>query len=710
MLSLNHVSYSFPQSHENALEDISFSVKAGEYIALVGTNGSGKTTLSRLLAGFIKPDSGSLCMDADVLPGIVFQQPKEQIVAGVVERDTAFGPQNLSLPKSEIELRTIECLSVVGMADRASSRTFELSLGQTQRLAFSGILALFPDLLILDEVTAMLDPRARKELVEFIDQWNTRGHTIIHVTHDEDEVLRAHRVLVMDRGKLVFDGSSRDFKKDTGLFEKVFPSLEIAKNKNQETENNETVKETALCAEGLSFSYPDREIFSDLNFTLEKGSLVALTGPSGCGKSTLLECLAGLHDDMKGNVFSKTRPVLSLQESDAALFASCAADDVAFGPENQGVKGKALLSRVKESMKLVQLPFNEFADRNTFGLSGGEKRKLSLAGIIALESDVYLFDEPTSALDAASRNAVLSTLRSLADSGKTVLFSTHRMEEAEIADREIKWESLIHHENTSEEKNEQSEKKSEELKEQKPFENAAMNRKLAAVSASLMAPAKVPVSPVSILPPLAKWLLFLAIAIASSVVQEIWLCGLMFAVNVLYVLLARYPLKKPLSALWKLLPWILVFALLGIVLLPLSEGDRILWSWKIFAITDTKIFLLARAFLRAASLIFSMGTFLFTTGEREIMDGISMLLYPLSLIKIPVRYAVLVVGIIFRFLPLLLDEMCGIVKTQMVRGSFGKAKGLSKIKKLLPLFVPLMLQTFRKAEQLSDALTARYFK
>jgi energy-coupling factor transport system ATP-binding protein len=105
-----------------------------------------------------------------------------------------------------------------------------------------------------------------------------------------------------------------------------------------------------------------------------------------------------------------------------------------------------------------------------------------------------------------------------------------------------------------------------------------------------------------------------------------------------------------------------------------------------------------------------MGTFLFTTGEREIMDGISMLLYPLSLVKIPVRYAVLVVGIIFRFLPLLLDEMCGIVKTQMVRGSFGKAKGLSKIKKLLPLFVPLMLQTFRKAEQLSDALTARYFK
>ena len=108
--------------------------------------------------------------------------------------------------------------------------------------------------------------------------------------------------------------------------------------------------------------------------------------------------------------------------------------------------------------------------------------------------------------------------------------------------------------------------------------------------------------------------------------------------------------------------------------------------------------------------LLKIGTFIHTTSEREILDGLDSLLKPLSIIKIPVRYAVLVVGIIFRFIPLLIEEACNIIKTQLVRGGLGKVKGLKKIKKLLPLFVPLMIQTFRKAEIFADALSARYFK
>ena len=145
LLELKNVYYEYPHTNKIALDNINFSVSQGEYIAILGLNGSGKSTLARLIAGFFEPLKGEVIKQNGILPGIVFQQPKEQIVAGIVERDTAFGPQNLSMTESEIELRTIECLSVVSLVDKALSKTFELSLGQTQRLAFSGILALFPD-------------------------------------------------------------------------------------------------------------------------------------------------------------------------------------------------------------------------------------------------------------------------------------------------------------------------------------------------------------------------------------------------------------------------------------------------------------------------------------------------------------------------------------------------------------------------------------
>ena len=185
LIKIDSVEYSYPQAAAKALDGISLTIRRGEYVTILGANGSGKSTLGRLTAGFFEPDSGTVKLAEGILPGIVFQQPKEQIVAGIVERDTAFGPQNLDMEKGEIELRTLECLSVTGLADRSESRTFELSLGQTQRLAFSGILALFPDLLILDEVTAMLDPCARTEILQLVERWHAKGHTVIHITHDQ---------------------------------------------------------------------------------------------------------------------------------------------------------------------------------------------------------------------------------------------------------------------------------------------------------------------------------------------------------------------------------------------------------------------------------------------------------------------------------------------------------------------------------------------
>lgn len=751
LLKISDASYSYPHSKTNALENLNIQIEKGEYIALLGTNGSGKSTLARMMAMFFEPDTGTVELKKDVLPGIVFQQPKEQIVAGIVERDTAFGPQNLNISKSEIELRTIECLSVVGLADRALDRTFELSLGQTQRLAFSGILALFPDFLILDECTAMLDPSARNEILQLVDGWNRKGYTVIHITHDLSETLHAKRVLVLEKGHLIFDDSVENFMKSPNVLNKIFCDDSYLYERNNFFDNPPAQnsfllqkKEDALQVKNISFSWQERKVFENLSFSLKKGTLTSLTGPSGCGKSTLFECLAGLQNITSGEIYALNRPSLALQESEAALFESFAGDDVAFGPLNNGVSGKELLLRVKNSMEMVGLPYKEFANRQTFNLSGGEKRKLSLAGIIALDSDIMIFDEPTSALDSYSKKIVLQSLRRLADEGKTVLFSTHRLEEANIADVQLSWSDLISSgaqeilgdsENFSgaqeilgeqkkssakpqifaKQKIHDEQKKSSasdsitnpKLKKMDAMENTKILKTLRKTSQALISPAKIPLSPVSVLPALLKTILFLSIFTVSIVVRPVFLCAILFAVNILYAILALYPPKKFFSAIKALLPWILIFAIIEILFFELD--GNILFQWKKFVITDTKLQAISKIFLRAASLILCVGTFIYTTNERQILDGISLLLKPFSLIKIPVRYAVLVVGIIFRFIPILIEEFSGIIKTQIVRGAFGKAKGFKKLKILIPLFVPLLLQSFRKAEHLSEALTARYF-
>lgn len=709
LLELKKITYKYPLAEQPALKNIDLSIQKGEFITLLGTNGSGKSTLARLMAGFFKPDSGSVEIQEGCVPGIVFQQPKDQIVASVVERDTAFGPQNLDMTLAEVELRTIECLSLTGLSDRASSRTFELSLGQTQRLALSGILALFPDLLILDEVTAMLDPASREEIIKLVQVWNEKGNTVVQVTHDVDEALRADRIVVMEKGSVIFDGPRESFVQNREIVKKVFDDEQALYRKPLNQDEIEK-KEVSLLAENLSFSYPGREIFKNLSFSLRKGSLTALTGPSGCGKSTLFECLSGLNLECKGKVYAEDRPALALQESEASLFATYAADDVAFGAKNRGVEGKALLERVKNSMEKAGLPFKDFADRHTFELSGGEKRKLSVAGIIALDSSILIFDEPTAGLDPQSRKIMLSTLQSLAREGKTVLFSTHRMEEADAADIHLDWQTLTQEDNSSaKEADSPNENPKETLREMPPLKNASILSSLEKAGEALTAPPKIPDSPVSRLPASLKVGLFALLAVFSILPYPLWVSGIFLIICILYAALAKYPAKRAFLTIAKILPWFAFFALIQFAFFSDGSGSKELFRWKWFIVTQVKVENLLKTFIRAPSIILLISTFVFSTEEREILDGMTAILSPLAKIKIPVRYAVLVTGIIFRFIPLLLDEMKGIVKTQIIRGAFANARGLGKLKILIPLFVPLILQTFRKAQNLADALTARYF-
>ena len=200
-----------------ALDGVSFSIDRGEYIAVVGANGSGKTTLAKHLNGMLLPNAGEVVVDgrrtADPeasrqirsTVGMVFQSPDDQLVATIVREDVAFGPENLGVPEEELPGLVEDSLKQVGMWEERFRPPHQLSAGQKQRVALAGVLAMRPRCIVLDEVTAMLDPVGAREVLRIVDNLHRNGMTVVSITHKMDEALRAERILVMHEGRVAAD-------------------------------------------------------------------------------------------------------------------------------------------------------------------------------------------------------------------------------------------------------------------------------------------------------------------------------------------------------------------------------------------------------------------------------------------------------------------------------------------------------------------------
>ena len=206
-----------------AVDDVSFDVKAGEFIAVLGHNGSGKSTLAKHINAILFPEEGEVILDGmdtkdeekllDIrrTAGMVFQNPDNQIIGQVVDEDVAFGPENMGVPTSEIAQRVEESLKTLGMWEYRDASPNRLSGGQKQRVSIASVIAMHPKCIILDEPTAMLDPRGRYEVIRAARALNeVEGITIILITHYMEEVIHAHRVLVMDKGKVKMEGTPRE--------------------------------------------------------------------------------------------------------------------------------------------------------------------------------------------------------------------------------------------------------------------------------------------------------------------------------------------------------------------------------------------------------------------------------------------------------------------------------------------------------------------
>lgn len=237
MIEVNNLVYSYiaeDGSCEEVLKNINLKIEKGEFVAVLGHNGSGKSTFAKHLNAIHLPLGGTVYVDGintadedrlwDVRShvGMVFQNPDNQIVASVVEEDVAFAPENLSVPPEEIRKRVDDALETVGMTEYRNHSPHMLSGGQKQRVAIAGIIAMKPEIIVMDEPTAMLDPIGRREVMKTIEDLNTRfGITIVLITHNMDEAVKAQRVIVIDGGKIIIDDTPRNVFKNVELIRDI---------------------------------------------------------------------------------------------------------------------------------------------------------------------------------------------------------------------------------------------------------------------------------------------------------------------------------------------------------------------------------------------------------------------------------------------------------------------------------------------------------
>lgn len=270
VISVENVSYTYKSSQNETVgvKNLSLSIEKGDFVAFLGHNGSGKSTLAKLLNGFLLPDEGKVFVEgtdtADEAKtyeirskvGMVFQNPDNQMVASVIEDDIAFGPENLGVEREEIIRRVDWALETVKMSEYRTRTPFKLSGGQKQRIAIAAILAMMPEVLILDESTAMLDPEGRKEVLDTVKRLNKeKNMTVILITHYMDEALEADKVFVFSEGSLIKGGTPREVFSDFGAVEKAKLLLPVA-----------TAAGKALVEAGIKINVPltDEELAEEI--------------------------------------------------------------------------------------------------------------------------------------------------------------------------------------------------------------------------------------------------------------------------------------------------------------------------------------------------------------------------------------------------------------------------------------------------------------
>lgn len=500
IVEVRNLQYTYPNASVPALRGLDVTVEEGEFILLTGPSGCGKTTFCRCLNGLI-PHFYSGEFDGDIVVnglltrdhpttelaqhvGLIFQNPDNQIFALTVEKDVAFGLENLGVEKTMMKEAVDWALGVTGISDLRYRATHELSGGQKQRLAIASILAMRPRIIVLDEPTSFLDPVGAERIFEVLQKLNRDYRiTVILIEHRMDLAVRhVDRVIVFKDGKIVKDGTPGDVftSEDTRLtgvgvpkivelcmllsrrgivlkgipltseslvedIKAQFSKAEVIQKEDHtlpeltgliETQQSKPIIEV----DGISYSYPSGvEALRDVSIKIHQGEFVAIMGENGAGKTTLVKHFNGLLKPQKGRVVvdgvdvskvsvaSLARKVgLVFQNPDDQLFSESVEEEISFALRNFGFEDEVIVKRVEWALNLLDI--ERYRESSPFILSGGERKRTALASVLAWDPEVFVLDEPTIGQDYAQKERLRHFLMQLRSQGKTPIIVTHDVE------------------------------------------------------------------------------------------------------------------------------------------------------------------------------------------------------------------------------------------------------------------------------------------
>ena len=498
VLSCEHVSFCYPRQIDNAIEDISFSIGEAEFVVLCGQSGCGKTTLLRHFKKNQIPfgtGSGKLYYRGSDLEtmddresaariGFVGQNPDTQLVTDKVWHELAFGLENLGVPGEQIRRRTAEIAQYFGMESWFRRPVSELSGGQKQLLNLASVVIMQPDVLLLDEPTAQLDPIGTGRFLDTLRRLNRDLGTAVLLSEQrlEEVVPMADRVLIMHQGHLVADAVpgqcaakleayERDHNEALPIAAAMPVAVRVWKACHYRDEASSpvsirqgkswlsdrvrktgqpgdpiksavsdrhpchtakrAVSETALFVDRLCFGYQkDQRVLEDFTMRVPKGMLYAVVGGNGSGKSTALKAIMGICKPRRGKVKAAGK-IRFLAQNPKSLFTELTAAEELMAmllPENggAGLKEADRTQRVGEMLSYLELTAQR--EQNPMDLSGGQQQRLALGKLLLTEPDILLLDEPTKGLDGAFKEKLAEFLKDLCSKGKTVVLVSHDME------------------------------------------------------------------------------------------------------------------------------------------------------------------------------------------------------------------------------------------------------------------------------------------
>ena len=492
MISFKNFSFKYNNVVDKTLKNIDLTINKGEKVLIVGPSGSGKSTLSHCINGLIpfsyngeiegeliidniKPYEESLS-DVSKKVGTILQDQDSQFIGLSVGEDVAFNFENNAMPLKEMKVKVIDALELVNMVDFINHSPYELSGGQKQRVSLAGVLGSDAEVLLFDEPLANLDPASGKEIMQLINDIHEKTNkTIIIVEHRIEDVLEQpfDKVIVINKGKVQGFGTpdeilKSDLLKNNGLREPLYlEAMKLAgcdisgsenlkdlnnideKNKevlknwfNNETSNKDSIikEEKILEVKNLAFSHDGiKNTINDVSFHLNKGEILAVLGNNGAGKSTLCRLITGILKPQKGSIFLNNQCIDSwsikqkgssigyvMQNPNQMISQHMIKDEIALGLKCRNYSKEEIDKKVEEVLKICGLyPYRNWP---VSALSYGQKKRVTIASILAINPEVIILDEPTAGQDYKHYTEFMEFIKELSAQGISIILITHDMQ------------------------------------------------------------------------------------------------------------------------------------------------------------------------------------------------------------------------------------------------------------------------------------------